>query len=98
VERGLRYLQQFTPGRPFSPREILPQHYWYAQYYAALAMWTAGDEYWTAWLPAIRDELLTKAKAGGGSWSDVSHGSSYATAMALIILQLPNNYLPILQK
>jgi len=98
VERGLRYLQQFTPGRPFSPREILPQHYWYAQYYAALAMWTAGDEYWTAWLPAIRDELLTKAKASGGSWTDVSHGSSYATAMALIILQLPNNYLPILQK
>jgi hypothetical protein len=98
VERGLRYLQQFTPGRPFSPRDLLPQHYWYAQYYAALAMWTAGDEYWTAWLPAIRDELLTKAKSGGGSWTDVSHGSSYATAMALIILQLPNNYLPILQK
>jgi hypothetical protein len=98
VERGLRYLQQFTPGRQFSPREILPQHYWYAQYYAALAMWTAGDDYWTTWLPAIRDELLTKAKAGGGAWTDVSHGSSYATAMALIVLQLPNNYLPILQK
>lgn len=98
VERGLRYLQQFTPGRQFSPREILPQHYWYAQYYAALAMWTAGDDYWTTWLPAIRDELLAKAQAGGGAWTDVSHGSSYATAMALIILQLPNNYLPILQK
>jgi hypothetical protein len=98
VERGLRYIQQFTPGRQFSPREILPQHYWYAQYYAALAMWTAGDDYWTTWLPAIRDELLMKAKAGGGTWTDASHGSAYATAMALIILQLPNNYLPILQK
>lgn len=98
VELGLKYLQQFTPGRQFGPREIPPQHYWYGQYYAALAMWTAGDDYWTPWLPAIRDELLTKARNSGGAWSDVSYGGPYATAMALIILQLPNNYLPILQK
>lgn len=98
VERGLKYLQQFAPGRQFSPREIPPQHYWYGQYYAALAMWTAGDEYWSAWLPAIRDELLTKARVGGGTWTDPYHGGVYATAMALIVLQLPNNYLPILQK
>jgi hypothetical protein len=96
VERGLKYLQQFTPGRQFSPREIPPQHYWYGQYYAGLAMWTAGDDYWTPWFPAIRDELL--AKAGGATWTDPYHGAAYATAMALIILQLPNNYLPILQK
>ncbi|MBA4186465.1 MAG: prenyltransferase [Planctomycetaceae bacterium] len=98
VERGLKYLQQFTPGRQFSPREIPPQHYWYGQYYAALAMWTAGDDYWNAWLPAIRDELLAKARLGGGTWNDPYHGGVYATAMALIVLQLPNNYLPILQK
>lgn len=98
VERGLRYLQQFTPGRQFSPREIPPQHYWYGQYYAALTMWTAGDDYWTPWLPAIRDELLAKARTGGGTWLDPYHGAVYATSMALIVLQLPNNYLPILQK
>jgi hypothetical protein len=98
VERGLKYLQQFTPGRQFSAREIPPQHYWYGQYYAALAMWSAGDDYWTPWLPAIRDELLAKARANNGTWSDPYHGSAYATAMALIILQLPNNYLPILQR
>jgi Squalene-hopene cyclase C-terminal domain len=98
VERGLKYLQQYTPGRQFSVREIPPQHYWYGQYYAALAMWSAGDDYWTPWFPAIRDELLAKARAGGGTWSDAYHGSAYATAMALIILQLPNNYLPILQR
>jgi prenyltransferase beta subunit len=98
IERGLKYLQQFTPGRAFGHREIPPQHYWYGQYYAALTMWTAGEDYWTTWLPAIRDELLAKARSSNGSWSDVSYGSTYATAMALIILQLPNNYLPILQK
>jgi hypothetical protein len=98
VERGLKYLQQFTPGRQFSVREIPPQHYWYGQYYAALAMWSAGDDYWTPWFRAIRDELLAKARANGGTWTDAYHGAAYANAMALIILQLPNNYLPILQR
>ena len=58
----------------------------------------AGGEYWSRWFPAIRDELLTRARQGGGVWTDPYHGPSYATAMALIVLQLPNNYLPILQK
>lgn len=98
INRGLRYLQQFTPGRQFNQREIPSQHYYYGQYYAALAMWTAGGDYWRAWFPAIRDELLARARAGGGVWSDQFHGTAYATAMSLIILQLPNNYLPILQK
>ena len=61
-------------------------------------MWTAGGEYWSQWFPAIRDELL--GRANGGIWNDNSQVNSqaYSTAMSLIILQLPNNYLPILQK
>lgn len=98
IDRGLRYLQQFLPVRQFSLREIPPQHYYYGHYYAALAMWTAGGEYWTQWFPAIRDELLSRARGGGGMWVDSFYGPAYATAMSLIILQLPNNYLPILQK
>jgi hypothetical protein len=98
IDRGLRYLQQFLPVRQFSYREVPPHHYYYGHYYAALAMWTAGGEYWTRWFPAIRDELLTRARQAGGTWTDDTNGSPYATAMSLIILQLPNNYLPILQK
>ncbi len=98
IDRGLRYLQQFIPGRQFNQREIPSQHYYYGQYYAALAMWTAGGDYWRTWFPAIRDELLSRARSNNGSWSDQFHGTAYATAMSLIILQLPNNYLPILQK
>lgn len=98
IDRGLRYLQQFVPGRQFNQREIPAQHYYYGQYYAALAMWTAGGDYWRTWFPAVRDELLARARAGGGVWTDQYHGTAYATAMSLIVLQLPNNYLPILQK
>ena len=42
---------------------------------------------------------LARARSGPENvWTDFGHGTSYATAMACIILQLPNNYLPILQK
>lgn len=98
IERGIGYLKQFLPPRPFGSREIPPQHYYYGHYYAALAMWTAGGEHWSQWFPAIRDELL--GRANKGVWNDNSpvNSQAYATAMSLIILQLPNNYLPILQK
>lgn len=101
IERGLTYLMQFLPGRRANIAEARPEHYFYGHYYAALAMWTAGGNYWAEWFPAIRDELVSRARAGGqfggGLWTDW-HGPAYATAMACIILQLPNNYLPIMQK
>jgi hypothetical protein len=62
-------------------------------------MWTAGPKYWYEWFPAIRDELLRLNRGrGDGAWADPSVCNHYATAMATIILQIPNNYLPILQK
>lgn len=98
IAGGLRYLEHFRPGGGIA-QPIPAPHYYYGHYYAALAMWTAGREYWFRWLPAIRDELLMKLRGRtGGIWTDDSQVPAYATAMALIILQLPNNYLPILQK
>lgn len=102
IDRGLRYLMQFIPnGRNGGFRDMRGErYYFYAHYYAALAMWTAGGQYWSAWFPAIRDDLIERNRVNGGlgGWLDISHGAAYATAMACIILQLPNNYLPILQK
>jgi hypothetical protein len=98
IDRGMKYLMQFLPGRRLDVRGQRPEHYFYGQYYAALATWTAGGNYWAEWFPAIRDELVAKANANPGKvWTDY-HGSAYATAMACIVLQLPNNYLPIMQK
>jgi Prenyltransferase and squalene oxidase repeat len=100
VERGLKYLMKFKPGGGAGRGGFFPdQHYYYGQYYAAQAMWTAGQKYWDEWFPAIREELLRLNRGrGDGSWSDPTVCSHYATAMACIILQIPNNYLPILQK
>jgi prenyltransferase beta subunit len=100
IERGLRYLMKQKPGTALGRGGFLPdQHYYYGQYYAAQAMWTAGPKYWNEWFPAIRDELLRLQRGRPeGVWNDPNVCSHYGTAMACIILQIPNNYLPILQK
>jgi hypothetical protein len=105
VEEGLQYLRRWKRGQengnraynvPFRGPDI---HYFYGHYYAVQAMWTAGGTYWAEWFPFVREELLTHSqrRAEDGSWHD-NICSHYATAMASIILQVPNNYLPILKK
>ena len=90
---GLDYLEQFRPGKETAKRGGF---YFYAQYYAVQAMWHAGGERWQQWYPAIREELLTRQRTDH-SWPD-SICAEYGTAMACIVLQVPNNYLPILQR
>jgi hypothetical protein len=105
VEVGLKYLMTFKPGtrnqnQNWNNRDWreMQTYYFYGHYYAAQAMWTAGGKYWTEWYPAIRNELLNPGdRKRDGYWFD-RFCAHYGTAMALIILQIPNNYLPILQK
>ena len=94
IERGLQYVERFLPS--ISPPAQSPSHYYYGQYYASQAMFLAGDEYWGRWWPAIRHELLER-RTDGGFWRGQA-GNEYGTAMALIILQMPNRLLPIFQK
>jgi hypothetical protein len=62
-------------------------------------MWTARGSDWADWFPAIRDDLVARARQrGDGGWTDPIVGGDYATAMACIVLQIPLNYLPIMQK
>ena len=100
ITMGLRFLEKNRPGVGFFGRPDIPirpdMHYFYGHYYAVQAMYVAGGRYWQNWYPAIRDELLASQRPDG-SWQD-QICSHYATAMACLILQIPNNYLPILQK
>lgn len=95
IEKGLDYLFRVAmPGRGKGPGA---GHYYYGHYYAVQAMYLAGGEWWSRWWPAIREALISRQTAGGG-WQDHQIGESYATAMALIVLQMPKRYLPIFQK
>ncbi len=94
LERGLKYVKQFTPGHG----TMLPNegHYFYGYYYATQAMFLAGGNYWATFYPGIRDELIEKMgqTASRDHW-DGDFSEDYATSMALIILQMPNRYLPV---
>jgi hypothetical protein len=96
IRKGLDYLMKFRPGRmQYGRSGGLDMHYFYGQYYAAQVMWTAGGDYWKEWFPAIREELINRSRLRADG-STVC--ADYDTAMACIILQIPNNYLPIMQK
>jgi len=93
VETGLAYVMDHLPRGVGFNRE---SHYFYGHYYAVQAMWIKGGDHWRQWFPAIRDELIARQRTDG-SWMD-SICQEYGTAMASIILQIPNNYLPIFQR
>ena len=95
LERALAYLNRFKPRTGRRVRS----NYFYGHYYAVQAMWQAGDPLWFEWYPAIRDELLGSQETGG-PWRDTEPfiGPAYATAMACLILQMPNGLLPIFQR
>jgi hypothetical protein len=95
LAKGTEYLMGFIPGE----KQTGPtggSYYYYGHYYAVQAMWRQGGESWQKWYPAIRKELVARQRTDGSWVSPIS--PEYATAMACIILQVPNNYLPIMQR
>jgi prenyltransferase beta subunit len=95
IEKSLEYLRRFRPGTNRNVR-LYEQHYFYGHYYAVQGMWLAGGKDWLEWYPAVQQELLQFQQANG-CWED-QFSPQYGTAMACIILQMPNCYLPIFQR
>src|SRR5579872_6288102 len=95
IEQGLKYLNNHVPRGELPRSEHV--FYFYGHYYAAQAMWHAGGQNWRQWYPAIRDELLSR-QSREGYWTDSTVNNEYGTAMACIVLQMPNNFLPIFQR
>lgn len=76
---------------------MVQPYYFYGHYYAVQAMYLAGGEWWAQWWPGIREELI-RIQSEDGSWVDHQSGNAYATAMALVVAQMPKRYLPIFQR
>ena len=93
IERGLNYLEASLAAMRRGQRT---GHLFYGHYYGVQAMWQAGGRRWEKWYPAVRDLLLASQRRDG-SWRD-SVGPQYATAMACIVLQTPNDLVPIFQR
>lgn len=72
-------------------------HSYYAHLYAAQGFYMAGDEYWDAYFPRTRDQLL-HMQGENGAWNGDGIGEVFGTSVATIILQLPFKYLPVFQR
>jgi len=94
TKAGLKYLMRFL--RFQSTLGGWSSFYYYGAYYSAQAMFSAGGEMWEKWYSAMSKELLAR-QTSSGSWAGGRGGEVYSTGMALIVLQMPYRYLPILE-
>jgi hypothetical protein len=72
-------------------------HYFYSHLYYGQAKWQQGDREWAQYYRAMARKL-EGSQAADGSWMGDQVGTSYGTAIALILLQLPYQYVPIFQR
>ena len=93
LKKGLVYLEEHMPQGDSAQRS---DHYFYGQYYAAQVMWQAGGDSWSQWYATTRDTLLSLQQKNG-AWPDTVC-YEYGTAMACIVLQMPNDVVPIFQR
>ncbi|GIW72351.1 MAG: hypothetical protein KatS3mg102_1893 [Planctomycetota bacterium] len=97
LERGLGYLRARYPQYR-TPDRAATDFYWYGNLYAAQALWQAGSADWQAWFPAVERRLIELQQPEGGWTSERNFGEAYATATALLILQIPRRYVPIFER
>jgi hypothetical protein len=72
--------------------------FYYGNYYAVQAMYTAGPPRWTKYYDHIR-EVLLRMQESDGKWPNrVGPGEAFGTAVATLILEIPYRFLPIFQR
>lgn len=98
------YLRQFSPawGGP-----QYAGYFYFVSFYLAQGMLQQGGEAWAAYSGALQKVLL-EHQDGDGHWffpednhrieSDAGVGPAYATAMAVLMLSLEKQYLPLYQR
>ncbi len=72
-------------------------HHYYSHLYLAQAMYQNGGTDWDDYYGKMSKWLL-KQQRRDGAWMGDGVGTTYGTAIALIILQLPYAYVPIYQR
>ncbi len=79
------------------PDGVQSGHDYYLHLYWSQALFVSSDPDWAGYFPKRRDQLLSEQRPDG-SWFGDRVGDVYDTAVALIILQLPYQQLPIMQQ
>ena len=90
AEKALKYAKRSLPITGGG-------HHYYAHLYLAQALYQKGGKDWDTYYEKMSAWLIRQQKADG-SWMGDGVGTTYGTAIALTILQLPYARLPIYQR
>jgi hypothetical protein len=100
IQAGIGFLRSTMSS--FNREHWQHYFYYYGHYYASQVFFLCSDEqddhlwewYWTR----ISDDLLSHQQSDGSWPNTTGPGCAFATAVACIILQIPNQYLPIFHR
>ncbi len=95
VERALAFARQNVPLT--SPNPAGGGHFYYSHLYLSQVLHFRGGEQWDSYFDTLSGWLVD-AQQPDGSWNGDYIGKVYGTAVALLILQLPQEALPIQQR
>lgn len=101
IRAGVQYLKATMPR--FNRSHWRHYYYFYGHYYACQVFFLCTDghndrELWDWYWPRIAEDLLRHQQADG-SWANTTGpGPAFSTAVASVILQIPNEYLPIFHR
>jgi hypothetical protein len=95
--------EAYNVVEPFGQVGWLDDRYHYGVFYCTQATYQLGGHFWKEFFPPVVDVLL-KNQRPDGSWdaeshaSDNKYGNSYTTALIVLALGAPNQFLPVLQR
>ena len=89
VSRDVNYL--------LKTRDYAGRFFYYGQYYSAQGIHLAAPDKWPEWYRFIAG-LLGGKQAAAGSWNAPGEEAVQSTAMSVLILTIPNGYLPLYQR
>lgn len=95
--KGVQFMRRRLQGYRERPIDACSQFPFYGNFYAAQVFHQLGGEAWETWAPPATRQLLAMRQADN-LWHDPKYGKEYATAMALLILEVPLAYLPIFER
>ena len=100
--KGVAYLRRAIERSIHRKKQVLDiasGYPYYGNLYAGQVYFQLGGEIWETWSVRAWDELLDRQKIDGprGYWES-RFGDAYATAVALLILEVPRGYLPIFER
>lgn len=102
AREALKFLRQFTPSWG---GEQYKGYFYCDSFYMSQGMFQVGGEAWAEFAPAMK-RVLVKNQQGDGHWGFPPDnrmqsrlaGEAYSTAMAVLVLSLEKQYLPMYQK